>query len=251
VWAFAASLILMIASVSLYVTVLLFRTWDASERNLMTLTERQAELALAFDVAIRDYVAESIRPAMAQRVGRDEFVAEAMSSSYVARSVFEKVNRRFADYVIKFSSENPRNPKNRSDREEEVILAYFREHPEADDWKGTLHLRTRDTDQLEEFYVCARPRRIRRECLQCHGRPGDSPRALVALYGSKGGFGYRVGDLAGMDVVGIPMNRVRTALYRDAGGNLLSVCLGLVALATAMGIALRLVIPRRRLAPGR
>jgi len=248
VGAWAASVILMIASVTLYVTVLLFRTWDASERNMMTLTERQAELALAFDVAIRDYVGESIRPAMAQRVAHDEFVVEAMSSSYVARRVFEKVSRRFEDYVIKFSSENPRNPKNQSDQEERAILAYFREHPEADDWKGTLHLRTRATDQLQEYYVYSRARRIREECLRCHGQPEDSPRALLASYGSKGGFGYRVGDLAGMDVIGIPMSRVRTDLYRDAGWNLCSVCLGLAALVTTIVIALRLVIPRRRVA---
>ena len=55
------------------------------------LTSHQAQLALEFDLAIREYVGEAIRPEMAKRIGKDEFILPAMSTSYAAREIAEKV----------------------------------------------------------------------------------------------------------------------------------------------------------------
>ncbi len=228
-----------------FAAVVVCLTWHSTKQNLMYLTERQAELALAFDVAIRDYAAESIRPAMAARIPADEFVVEAMSTSYIARNVFEKVNRRFEDYFIKFSSENPGNPKNLAGQDEREILAYFREHPQAEEWEGIRRLRVKDSNEQQEYYVRSRPMRIETACLQCHSQPEKSPKSLLAQYGSQAGFGYREGDLAGMDVIGIPMSRVYAALWKDAGRNILLLCPWLVALFAAMVVAFRVVAGRR------
>jgi len=228
-----------------FAAVVVCLTWHSTKQNLMYLTDRQAELALAFDVAIRDYAAESIRPAMAARIPADEFVVEAMSTSYIARNVFEKVNVRFEDYFIKFSSENPRNPKNLAGADERAMLAYFREHPQAEDWHGIRRLRTKDSEETQEYYVRSRPMRIGKACLQCHGRPEHSPKSLLARYGSQSGFGYREGDLAGMDVIGIPMSRVYDALWKDAGRNILLLGPWLAGLFVAMVVAFRMVAGRR------
>ena len=73
---------------------------------------------------------------MEKRVPKDEFVVEAMSTSYVARQVFEKVRKKFPDYVIKFSSDNPRNPVNKAGPEEARVLQYFRDNPRRLDGRG-------------------------------------------------------------------------------------------------------------------
>ncbi len=234
-----------------FAAVVVCLTWHSTKQSLMHLTERQAELALAFDVAIRDYAAESIRPAMAARIPADEFVVEAMSTSYIARNVFEKVTVRFDDYFIKFSSENPRNSKNLAGQDEREILAYFREHPQAVEWKGTRRLRPKDSNELEEYYVCSRPMRIGKACLPCHGRPEHSPQSLLDRYGSQMGFGYGEGDLAGMDVIGIPMSRVYDALWEDAGRNILLLCPWLAGLFVAIVVAFRVVAGRRLAAMAR
>lgn len=66
-------------------------------------------------LAIRSkYVADNIRPLMYKMVGEDDFVPETMSTSYVARTIFEDVRNEFPDYIIKFSSDNPRNPANQA-----------------------------------------------------------------------------------------------------------------------------------------
>jgi len=234
-----------------FAAVIFCLNWHSTKQNLMHLTDRQADLALAFDVAIRDYAAESIRPAMAERIPPDEFVIEAMSTSYIARNVFEKVNERFEDYFIKFSSENPRNPENLAGEEERALIAYFREAPQETYWKGTLRLRLREDDEPQEFYVCSRVMRIERSCLQCHGQPESSPKSLLAKYGSRGGFGYREGDVAGMDVIGIPMSRVTDALRKDTGRNILLLCPWLAALFAALAVAFRMVAGRRLAAMAR
>jgi hypothetical protein len=97
---------------ALFCGLLLARAWFSARRHAEELTAAEAELAMRFDLAIRKYVGDVIRPAMAARIGKDEFVVEAMSSSYVAREIFDEVRKEFPEYVIKFSSDNPRNPTN-------------------------------------------------------------------------------------------------------------------------------------------
>jgi hypothetical protein len=104
-----------IGSLTLLLTLFLgWMTWRENRRNVEDLIATQAAMALEFDLAIRDYVGQSIRPEMEKRVAPNEFVLEAMSTSYVARNIFQRVNARFPDYILKFSSENPRNPVNRA-----------------------------------------------------------------------------------------------------------------------------------------
>ena len=98
--------------------IILYRTWTVTRDNSDEQTARVASLALEFDLAIRAYVGDQVRPEMVKRIGADEFYPETMSTSYVARSIFEEVRKRFPGYVIKFSSANPRNPANMAGPEE-------------------------------------------------------------------------------------------------------------------------------------
>ena len=87
--------------------ILIHRTYISVTSNIENLTKQQLSLALNFELAIREYVAETIRPMMFNLVGQGKFIPETMSTSFVARSIFEKVRRNFPDYIIKFSSDNP------------------------------------------------------------------------------------------------------------------------------------------------
>jgi hypothetical protein len=153
----------------LFCGVILYRTWSTTEAYTEELTWQQAALALEFDLAIRQYAAEAIRPAMEKRVGKDEFVIEAMSTSYISRQVFDKVDEKYPDYVLKFSSDNPRNPANQAGPEELKLLQYFRDNPQEDRWSGRLTLNGK------EYFAYLSAMRTDESCLRCHGNPGDSP----------------------------------------------------------------------------
>ncbi len=217
----------------------LSRTLRSTRDRMEELTARQAELALEFDLAIREYVAESVRPEMAKRVGRDEFVVEAMSTSYIARNVFEKVRRKFPNYVIKFSSDNPRNPVNRAGPAELAMLDYFRANPDATEWRGKLDLDGR------LCYAYLSPMYINESCLRCHGAPENSPESMRARYGTTGGYHRKVGDIAGMDTVAIPLDTVSAALVSDARANVLTMAVWLVVLFGGILLSFRYAVSHR------
>jgi PAS domain S-box-containing protein len=215
------------------------RSWSLAHYHTAELTANQVELALQFDLAIRRYVAEHVRPFAEEHAGEEAFVPEVMSTSFVARSVFEDVRRKFPDYIIKFSSENPRNPANAASPEEAKIIDYFRDHPEASHWSGTVAM------QGKEYLVHCIPRRLEEECLRCHGRPEDAPESMRAQYSSSAGFHQSAGDVVALDTVGIPLDSVNAAATSEAATHLLVMALGIVLLFGALLLTFRLLVGRR------
>ncbi len=219
--------------------LLLYHTWRSAKTHTEQLMSAQARLALEFETAIRAYVADAIRPEMERRINPNEFIIEAMSTSYVARKIVDKVRREFPDYVLKFSSDNPRNPQNTAGPEELRMLEYFRENPGQPRWQGKLSI------DGEEYYVHLNAMPIEDRCLRCHGRPEDAPQSLLARYPENGGFYRRVGDIAGMDVIGIPMKSVNAELAATAARNLATTAIGILLLLGSILIAFRAMVGRR------
>lgn len=203
------------------------------------LLDKQAALALEFDLAIRSYVADEIRPAMAKRVNKGEFIPEAMSSSFVARSIFDRVRDKFPDYLLKFSSDTPRNPANMPGPCEQEILDYFRAHPEATKWVGEINLHDR------EYYAHFTPRRMEKRCLSCHGDPADAPADLVARYGETAGFHWPVGESVALDAVAIPLDQTQAALRREVLRESAIMLMAIGIIFVGVILALRYIVLRR------
>jgi len=219
--------------------VVFYRTWSSAIQHTEELTSTQAQLALEFDLAIREYAGEVIRPEMEKRMAEDEFVVETMSTSYIARHIVEKVRRKFPDYLLKFPSDNPRNPVNKAGPEEEEILRYFRENPDEDRWVGKLAAND------HEYVAHVSAMRVEKSCLRCHGRAEDSPKSLLERYGPLGGFNRQVGDVAGMEMIAIPMDAVNASLASDARIGLLAAAAWLILLFASILVAFRLIVTRR------
>jgi len=224
----------------LFAGLLWHSTSSSARRHMEELAAMQGQVALEFDLAIRAYVAESIRPEMQKRIAEDEFIVEAMSTSYIARRVFDRVGQAFPDYIIKFSSENPRNPRNRLAGAEELeLLRMFAEHPEIRQWNGTLRMGG------SNYLVHVSPMRIEQDCLQCHGRPEDAPRSLLARYGSTAAFGRSLGEVAGMDLVAIPVERVNRVMAKDVGADLAITGLWLAVFLAGILLTFRVLVSQR------
>jgi signal transduction histidine kinase/DNA-binding response OmpR family regulator len=224
---------------ALFSGVVLYRAWSSAKTHTEELTAVQAELALEFDLALREYAGESIRPEVAKLIGEDEFIVEAMSTSHIARSVFEKVQSKFPDHVIKFPSDNPRNPVNKAGPEELNLIEYFRDNPQASRWNGTLDMNG------SKYLAYVSAMRMEKSCLRCHGRPEDCPKSLLERYGNTGGFYRKVGDVAGLDVIAIPLDKVNAALATDATTNIVWAAIWLVAMFGFVLAAFRFIVTRR------
>ncbi len=175
-----------------------YLNWSTNTSQLDELLSAQARMALEFDLAIRSYVSESVRPFAEKHVAEDEFIPEVMSTSFVARSVFDKVRKEFPDYIIKFSSDNPRNPANQAGPEELAMIEYFNENPQVNKWSGRIDI------EGTNYVACFSARRAKESCLRCHGTPADAPRSLVDRYGSVAGFHRPVGEVIALDTVAVP-----------------------------------------------
>jgi len=219
--------------------LVVYRTWSASKERTKELLSRQAELALYFDLAIREYVSSVVRPFAEEHVGPKQFVPEVMSTSFVARSVFEKVRRQFPDYIIKFSSDNPRNPANKASEGELRVLEDFRRNPNRKTWSG----RVRISDKEYQGYFYAR--RMKQSCLHCHGEPETAPAALLERYGSKGGFHRKLGEVVALDTVAIPVQKYQAAARAEAIHNSLVFMAALLVLLAAIYWVFHQLVGRR------
>jgi PAS domain S-box-containing protein len=223
----------------LFVAVDLHRSHADRRRQVTRLLDRQAALAMEFDLAIRGYVGDTIRPIVADRSAPDEFIPEAMSTSYVARSMFERVREEFPEYLIRFSSDDPRNPANRAGPDELRMIEYFTAHPEVDRWSGTITL------DGTEYYAHFRPRRMQAGCLQCHGRPEDAPAALLERYGAVAGFHRPLGSVMALDTIAVPTAQDWAAMAADIQRRSLSMLAGLALLLGGVALLFRLIVSRR------
>ncbi len=215
------------------------RAYRLAENHAVQLSDRQAALALEFNLAVRKYVAEEIRPRVTARLGPDEFEPETMSSSYVSRRVFEMVRAKFPGLLIKFASDNPRNPANQASPAELHFIRFFNDHPD------TVQRSARVTVDGRAYQVYYHARRVEPGCLRCHGDPQDAPRPMLERYGREASFYRRVGEVIALDTVAVPLDDVRATLvaegWRQSG---VSVA-GLAVLLTGIALLFRFSVSRR------
>jgi len=224
---------------TLFAAFLHYRSYTTARRHMLELTDRQAALALQFNLAVREYVAEQIRPLVADLVGPDDFIPEAMSTSFVSRSVFEKVQAQFPDIIVKFSSDHPRNPVNAASPDELRFIKYFNAHPEVDTLTATLAI---DGRQYKAYFSA---KRVEPSCLRCHGDPADAPAALIARYGDQASFHRELGKVVALDTVAIPVDRVTAALANETTRQSAITLGGLAVLLGGIGLVFRSVISSR------
>ncbi len=228
--------------VTLLAGFVLWRARATTARHLDELAHRQAQMALEFNLAIRDYVAREIRPVVEKLAGPDRFIPEAMSTSFVGRRIFEAVRQKFPDYMLKYSAKDPRNPANQGGPAELDMIDYFAAHPDVNHWEGEIELDGRP------FLAHFDARRYEPKCLRCHGDPADAPGEMLERYGSTGGFYGAAGQVAALDGVGIPLQRIQALAATEFRGSLFvlgigaALCFGALALTFHRIVAGRLSV---------
>ena len=218
---------------------LLYRSYTTSNRHITDLTQRQVELVMEYNLAIREYIAEEVRPLVTSMVGKNEFIPQAMSTSFVSRRVFEKVRAKHPEIIIKFSSDNPRNPANSASPDELRTIAYFNSHPNVDRVESTF------TVDGCEYIAHFTAKRMEKACLRCHGDPKDAPTALIEQYGSSASFHRPLGQVVAMDTVAIPMKDVQAALNRDTLSQSAITLGAFLLLLAGIATTFRFVVSRR------
>src|ERR1039457_1672339 len=159
----------------------------------------QERLMMASARSVRDYTAIEISPLLQENPRhRVRFLPEIILF-YGATTTFAKLRKYYPDYAYKEDASNPTNPEDRATGWEVDIIDWLRDHREEQKKTGQ-----RNTPMGPALYL-ANPIKTTRECLECHSTPAAAPKAMIAVYGSAHGFGWKEGtNFGGQIVSGAP-----------------------------------------------
>jgi protein-histidine pros-kinase len=180
---------LVLASIGAYIIV---------TRNAMEDSLQNARIMMEGASAIRTYTSESVSPLLQQQM-RVEFLPYAIPS-FAAQTNFRLVQRKLPEYSYREPTLNPTNVNDKAIDWEADIINRFRDYPD------TPELVTSRETSAGSFLTLARPLKVGSErCLVCHSTAEKAPPTMTALYGTQNGFGWKLGEIVGAQVVSIPL----------------------------------------------
>ncbi len=183
--------------------------------------------------SVQRYVRSILRPRM-YSVLQDQFIIEAMSSSYMSRAVMDGM--RNADrHMYRRVSLSSRNPEYEANELEQELIAHFRKRPDETLWQGY-----REVDGTE-FYIMARPVAFGAECMRCHGDKADAPRELIDMYGERG-FNHELDSIDGVDVVGLSVSQSVERLQRTIFGYFGFFALGAIVFFSVTNLLFKVLV---------
>ena len=156
-----------------------------------------ARLVMESALATRTYTSTQVGPLLQTQM-KYSFLPQSVPA-YAATEVFNGLRKTFPEYSYKEATLNPTNPRNRANDWEADIVNQFRGALDKPEVVGE-----RDTPMGRSFYI-ARPMQIKAEaCLYCHSTVDAAPKTLVDKYGPANGFGWKVNEVIGAQIVSVP-----------------------------------------------
>ncbi|HOB63067.1 MAG TPA: DUF3365 domain-containing protein [Candidatus Competibacteraceae bacterium] len=160
---------------------------------------QNARIMIESALGARAYTAEHVKPLLTLQMKR-QFLPQTVSA-YAATQQFKALRAKFPEYTYKEAVLNPTNPNDRASDWEADIIREFRNNP---DHKELTVERDTPTGRMLNL---ARPLGIYDEgCLSCHGKIEDAPKTMTDIYGVNNGFGWKLGEIVGAQVVTVPMS---------------------------------------------
>jgi protein-histidine pros-kinase len=218
-------------------------SWNLLQGNARREVLSNARLMMQTALAVRGYTSQQIQPLLAPRLA-DTFLPQSVPA-YSATEVFNRVRQSHPEYSYKEATLNPTNPRDRTVDWEADIVQVFRGDAARAEVVGE-----RDTPTGRTLFL-ARPLKITdKNCLSCHTTPDTAPASLVKAYGPANGFGWKLNEIIGAQIVSVPMS-VPFTMAKSAFGTLLASLVVVFALTlVALNLLLNYAVirPLRRLA---
>lgn len=179
-------------------TVAAYISRDLLERNARDEVLQNARFMMESALASRTYTSSQVGPLLATQM-KYEFRPQSVPA-YAATEQLNDVRKKFADYSYKEATLNPTNPRDRVSDWEADIVNQLRQNSERTEIIGE-----RDTLTGPSLYL-ARPIQIKSEaCLTCHSTVEAAPKTMIDLYGPANGFGWKLNEVVGAQIVSVPM----------------------------------------------
>ena len=173
---------------------------------------QRATLLMQTMLSVRQYTLTQVNPELAPRLETEtEFLPQTVPG-YSAREVFEDLrkNPEYAEFFYKEATLDPTNLRDRADKFETVLVEQFQNNTQLKELTGY-----RPTPAGNLFFI-ARPIAIAKQsCLRCHRTPEAAPKSQLTTYGRTNGFGWKLNQIVGAQIISIPASDVIDNTRKD------------------------------------
>ncbi|MBQ0821763.1 DUF3365 domain-containing protein [Microvirga sp. HBU67558] len=182
--------------------------YQISRQEAMDQLQSQIDVLRAQALSVRRYTSEEIQPLLAEH-SSVQFLPQTIPS-FSAQTAFRNFRGFYPQFFYKEAALNPTNPADLARDWEREVIEKLRANPEL----------TKDisyqTINNRSHYTATYPLVIKDEsCLTCHSTPDRAPTSMVALYGSKNGFGWKLNETIGAQIISVPMDIAEGAIWRN------------------------------------
>lgn len=190
-----------------------------------------ARLMMEAAMTARNYTTEEIKPLL-ETLMKHKFMPQSVPS-YAATQSFSSLRNTYPDFSYKEATLNPTNPRDRVVEWEADLVQQLRDHPERKELIGER------TGANGPALYLARPIRITNaQCLACHSTPAAAPASMTAQYGINNGFGWKLNETVGSQIVTVPL----AVALRQADLTLQLIMTGVVVAFAAMLVLVNLLV---------
>jgi methyl-accepting chemotaxis protein len=183
-----------LAGLLAFATILFF----SAQRSARDQLHAQIAVLRAQALAVRTFTSDEVAPLISD-LSDVQFLPQTIPS-FSAQTVFARFRDRFPNFYYKEAALNPTNPSDLALPWEREIIETLRANPTLEEVT-----QIRDTDNGRQYTV-AYPLTIKSDgCLKCHSTVDNAPRSMVALYGKNNGFGWKLGETIGAQIISAPL----------------------------------------------
>jgi protein-histidine pros-kinase len=174
-------------------------SYNALQKNAREEVLQNARLMMEAALSARNYTTTQVKPLLETQMNY-RFLPQSVPA-YAATEQFAELRKKHPDYSYKEATLNPSNPRNRAADWEADIVNNFRQASTNNEKIGE-----RDTPNGRTLYL-ARPMQVKsKACLDCHNTVNEAPKTMVDLYGPANGFGWKMDEVIGAQIVSVPMS---------------------------------------------
>jgi HAMP domain-containing protein len=201
-------------------------------------TEQTARLIMEAAVATRTYTVDQVRPLLDNQL-KYQFLPQSISA-YAATETLDILRKGFADYHYREATLNPTNLRDRAEDWEADIVHKLADEPSLAEYGGE-----RDAATGRSVFL-ARPIKITNEaCRECHDTPDRAPKTVLDVYGREHGFGWKLNEIVGAQVVSVPMSVPLQHAHKALETLMISLVAVFVPLLIALNVVIHFFVTRR------
>ena len=160
---------------------------------------QQARLMMQNMISTRTYTTKQIQPLLVPVQNQNRTFLPQTVPAYAATESFNYLHVSYPDYAYKEATLNPTNLRDRAVDWETDVINVFRNDSKRKEVFGK-----RDTPTGPTMYL-ARPLVASVPCMECHDQPKGAPAPMIRAYGTANGFGWKIGETVGAQIVSVPM----------------------------------------------